>query len=314
MLTYRLYGLTLQSDWRLPCPRDVESGVSEIRLQKAPPQFFQTASQLPDQGLKAPRIYRYLPLQDGSTYLCWPNLFEFLISPDGREIAGHPLSATPAESFQTYLLGHVLSFAMLRQGIEHYHCSAVVVNGGAVCFLGNCGYGKSTLAAGFLSAGYSLLSDDILVMTPGPGSDLYAYPGTSRLKLFPAISRKVLRSSQTGTPMNPMTRKLIIGLESAQICRKAVPVRAIYALNPPNSKPRGDRVTIRRLSPKRALLKVIEGTFNNYVTDPDRLRNQFLVSNRIAAMVPVKSICYPRTLRGLASAREAILADLSRLA
>jgi hypothetical protein len=282
-----------------------------VRLKKGPGTLFRQAAQSCACVPSPPELYTYARLTDDSIFLRWPGLFEFLISPDGRVILGHPLSNTPAEAFNTYLLGHVLSFSLLRQGIEHWHSTAVVVGGAAVCFLGNCGYGKSTLAASFLAAGYRLLTDDILVFNQG-GQDLYAYPGPPRIKLFPAMTRRVLGDKYSGTPMNSMTPKQIIALGASQVCNKAVPVRAIYALNLPAAGARTGRPIIRRLSARGAFLKLIQGTFNDRVTDPERLRKQFLVSKEISSKVAVKGLWYPRTLRGLRLAREAILLDLSK--
>jgi hypothetical protein len=46
------------------------------------------------------------------------------------------------------------------------------------------------------------------------------------------------------------------------------------------------------------------------VSDPDRLERQFALATRLATDVPIKSLSYPRELRMLVDAREAILADL----
>ena len=311
MPTYSVYGFTLVSDWRLPCPGGADSGPAIVRLKKGPAALFRQARSTGIYTPNQPRLYAYARLKEGGTFLSWPGLFEFIISPDGRVILGHPHSDAPAEAFNTYLLGQVLSFSLLRQGTEHYHATAVVVDGGAVCFLGNCGYGKSTLAAGFLGAGYRLLTDDILVFKQDE-QDLYAYPGPPRIKLFPAITRSTLGDKYSGTPMDKFTTKQIIALSASQVYSKAAPVRAIYILNLPADGERTAKPVIRRLSARRALLKLIQGTFNARVMEPERLRNQFLTSQEISSRVAVKGLWYPRTLRGLRAAREAILMDLSR--
>ncbi|PYT92309.1 MAG: hypothetical protein DMG36_15620 [Acidobacteria bacterium] len=81
--------------------------------------------------------FHYAPLEDGSDYLRWTGLFEFLISADGRRIAARTLTDISQEAFQTYLLGQVLSFALLKQGIESLHSTVVAVDGGAVAILGD---------------------------------------------------------------------------------------------------------------------------------------------------------------------------------
>ena len=58
----------------------------------------------------------------------------------------------------------MLSFSLLSLGYEPLHATAVVVDGEAVAFLGDCGYGKSTLGAAFLARGFPLLTDDVLAL------------------------------------------------------------------------------------------------------------------------------------------------------
>ncbi|MFB3074256.1 MAG: hypothetical protein ACE1Z6_03640, partial [Candidatus Methylomirabilales bacterium] len=108
--------------------------------------------------------FQHLRLPDGSDYLRWSGLFEFLVSADGRRIACRELECASPESFQTYLIGQVLSFALVKRGIEPLHSTTVVIDGKAVAFLGDSGYGKSSLGAAFLQAGYPLLTDDLLVL------------------------------------------------------------------------------------------------------------------------------------------------------
>ena len=52
----------------------------------------------------------------------------------------------------------------------------------AVAFLGDSGFGKSSLAAYLLSAGDRLVTDDLLLLQESEG--FLAYPGPPRIKLF----------------------------------------------------------------------------------------------------------------------------------
>jgi len=111
-------------------------------------------------------------------------MFEFLIEADGRRIWCGWLGSTSIESLQVYLLGHALSFALVKQGFEPLHATAVVIEGKAIAFLGDSGFGKSTLAAAFLDAGHTLLTDDLLLSRATPaGYD--AFPGPRGLSYFP---------------------------------------------------------------------------------------------------------------------------------
>ena len=108
--------------------------------------------------------------------------------------------------------------------------------------------------------------------------------------------------------MKPMTSKPNIPPGESEVCQKAVPGRAIYALNLSSGRAQSAKVILRRPSGRRALVKIVRVTFNDDVTEPERLKNQFLVSREPASRVAVKAITDPRTLRALWPARDAILA------
>jgi len=306
MPTAELYGLRLRSALPLPGthraagPADVDivtgraSQFAEVRRALRPP-------------LGSARWFEDRALADGRRYLRWAGLFEFLVASDGRLIVARRLrgAARAPRAFETYLLGQVLSFALIARGLEPLHATAVVVRDGAVGFLGDCGRGKSTLGAAFVSAGYRLLTDDLLVLRDDNGT-LLAAAGPARLKLFRGPARRVLGRGARGTPMNDQGGKLVFPV-GARAARGAEPVRALYVLRSRHSH----RVSIRSLSPRRAFVELTRNTFNACVLDAQRLARQFDLATRVAAAVPVKMLAYPRRFDRLAAVRAAIEADLS---
>jgi hypothetical protein len=306
MPTGELYGLRLRSALPLPrahraaAPADVDivtgraAQFAEVRRGLRPP-------------LRSARWFEDRALADGRRYLRWAGLFEFLVAADGRLIVARrlPGAARAPRAFETYLLGQVLSFALIARGLEPLHATAVVVRDGAIGFLGDCGRGKSTLGAAFVSAGYCLLTDDLLVLRDDNGT-LLAAAGPARLKLFRGPARRVLGRGARGTPMNDQGGKLVFPV-GARAARGAAPVRALYVLRSRHSH----RVSIRSLSPRRAFVELTRNTFNACVLDAPRLVRQFNLAARVAAAVPVKMLAYPRRFDRLAAVRAAIEADLS---
>lgn len=253
--------------------------------------------------------FQYARLSDGSESLRWPRLCEFLITQNGRRIIGRPLNGISQETFQAYLLTQVLSFALLRLGIESLHATTVVIEGKAVGFLGDCGHGKSTLAAACLQAGYPLLTDDLLVLKQAHGQ-LLAYPGPPRIKLMPHVARRWMNHrTVNGFPINPLTSKLIIPLKPHQHTRSPVLLNTLYVLRP--CERGGSRVVIRRLPPRAAWCELTKGTFNLIVRDPDRLKRQFVWAGQLAERIAVKTLSYPRTLRTLPQVVNALVADVT---
>jgi hypothetical protein len=281
---------------------------------KASPDCFLRATPARPVEHAAEDWFQRVALPDGSDYLRWTGLCEFSISPNGRRIACRALNGVSRETFQTYLLSQVLSCALLRQGIEPLHATVVVIRGQAVAFLGNCGYGKSSLGAAFLRAGYPILTDDMLVtsLPDRRHPTVIAHPGPSRIKLFPGIAGTLLgHRRRRGARLNPGTNKLIIPLSGREHWGRAVPLRAIYVLRPPAPGRASRPVTIRPLAPRRACLDLIANTFNTIMTEPARLARQFKRAARLAAAVPMKSLSYPRSLAHLPAVLAAVQKDLA---
>ncbi len=307
--SYRLYGLTITSPIALPCP-EKEATDADVVFAEGPGVLFSRARLEAGLGPDASRWFEYARLSKGASYLRWSELYEFVVSGDGRRIAWRSLNGGNPEPFQNYLLSQVLSFALVRQGIEPLHATSVVIKGEAVAFLGDCGYGKSSLGAAFLQAGYHLLTDDLLVLKE-KGKGFLAYPGPTRIKLFPEIAKSLLGQQFKATPMNHLTPKLIIPLDGHQSFRTAAPLKAIYVLTQPTAASRNDRIAIRHLPARQAFVALLKNTFNTMIIEPGRLKRQFVLATRLAARVPLKSLSYPRTLTRLPAVRQAVHSDLN---
>lgn len=249
-------------------------------------------------------------LPDGSTYLRWAGLFEFLVSRDARQILYRALERATPESFNVYLLGQVLSFSLLAFGIEPLHGTVVSVNGEAIAFVGDCGYGKSTLAAAFLDHGFRIVTDDVIALVE-TRSGWTVQPGLPRIKLFPSIARRAFGADHGGTPMNQGTSKLVVRLADEHALDRPARLKAIYVLSDPRSRRTdGARPRIDRLAGTEAFLEVIRASFNLLVYERARLANQFAFATRLVRTVPVNRLTYPRRLSQLAAVRDAVLADL----
>jgi hypothetical protein len=307
---YHLYGVRLHSAWRLPYSQTIQPFVADVVLTRRPARWFRDARRA---SLALPQPWATLvqgTLADGRVYLQWPDRFEFLIAPDGSEIAGRQLSAGVPEGFHSYLLGQALSFALIRHGLDPLHATVVTVGERGAAFLGDSGYGKSSLAAAFLAAGHRLLTDDLLVLTDGQ-RELSAHPGPPRLKLYQSSARRLLPGVR-GRRMMRSTPKLLFPLRARQLAGGPATLGVMYVLAPPHPLRPPSRVTIRRLNGRQACLAMLRNTFNAAVVTPERLARQFAQSARLAASVPVKALTYPRSYRVLPAVRDAILEDLDR--
>lgn len=306
---YRLYGLTLETSVPLPCARISRGGEPDVSLRAGDAHEFDAARR----DLRLPRTprdwFECRRLPDGTTYLRWQKLFEFLISSDGRVITFHRLAHATDESLTTYLLGQVLSFSLVSFKREPLHATAIVIGGEAVGFLGDCGYGKSTIGAAFISRGFHLLTDDVLAIEPRNGVWM-AHAGPPRLKVFPSVSKRVL-ARRGVTRLNSGTSKLVLKLSADEACGTPVPLTALYVLGEPARKkgPEPSRVELLPLRGADAFLEITRAAFNVIQTDRARLANHFELASRVANEIPVRRLVYPRRIRRLSDVCDAVIAD-----
>ena len=307
---YEVYGIRLRSDIELSFAKGIPAEESDIELLSESESFFRRASL--DAVLKpdADRWYEYALLDNGQVYLRWDGLCEFVVDGDGRRIWFGWLGSDSPESLQVYLLGRALSFALVKQGLEPIHSTAVVLDGDALAFIGESGFGKSSLAAGFLGDGHRLLTDDLLLVSQSSGG-FEAQPGPPRIKLFPWVARRCLGLSGEGVAMNNWSEKLVLPLGEQHHHARPAPLRTVYVLSSPREVFRKQRIQIATLSQREAFVELIRHTFNHQVTDPGRLQRLFSKSMQLASRVPVKRISYPRDLALLPEVRNRILADLA---
>jgi len=112
---YSVYGISLRSQFVLPHFRAAGTASAPwVTISKS-------ASALRIDNENSGSWFFQKRFEDGSVYLRWSSLFEFLVSADGHQILARPLEKSSPETFSTYLLGQVLSFALIKRGLESLH-------------------------------------------------------------------------------------------------------------------------------------------------------------------------------------------------
>jgi hypothetical protein len=309
--SYCVYGLRLRTSLPLTFPAESPETAGDPDVEIREDSTGVLAGALTRSGLAPDREVwmQHARLSDGSTYVRWEDLFHFLIPGDGRRIVYGRLGNASEESIQTYLLGQVLSYALTKQGHETLHATVVVIGGRAVGFLGESGMGKSTLAAAFLKTGATLLTDDLLRLSPH-GAGYLAFPGPPRIKLLPHAAEELISWRWSGSPMYPQGEKLVIPLPAAQIAPQPVELAALYALSEPEESDDPQAVSVRPLSQREALIELLAHTFNRKILDHARLIRQFQAAQAVAAAIPVRVLAYPRQIERIFDVCDAVRRDL----
>jgi hypothetical protein len=306
---YCVYGIGVTSDRTLPLPRSDDAPLCRVEIVHGDSATFHLAAgRTPSTG--ASSWFRCVNLPDRRTYACWRDVGEFLVGADGRRLRCRRFEGSSDESFYVYMLGQALSYAVIKQGLEPLHATAVAIGDAAVAFLGGNGFGKSTLAAAFLDAGFRLLTDDVLVTCERPHA-VFAYPGPGRLKLFPLVARRLVPADE-GVAMNRASTKLVLPLGADRRCATAVRLRAVYTLAAPRDNARRREIAIERLPPRSGFVELLRSAFDRgRLATPERLTRQFRIVTGLVERVPISRLSYPRSIERLCEVRAAVLEDLA---
>jgi hypothetical protein len=222
--------------------------------------------------------------------LRFPELADFAVSLDGREVRVWPTPGLDASTVEHLHLNQVLPLALSQQGALVLHGSAVSVEGHALVFLGESGRGKSTLAASFARAGSPFLTDDGLQID-WIGGVAHALPSHASLRLWPDSQEALLPPVVAQAPSLAHTDKTRWLAGSAlPFCPQAQPVKQVFFLGPGTA----EGITITRTPPARAMGQLAMHSFLLGSQAPGPLTRQFDQLSQLAARPLFFDLDFPR--------------------
>ncbi len=303
--SYRIYGISVRSFLPFLNCRGT-SARPAIEITEATAKFSSLHTHV--KSARARRYSRdYHALPDGSEYMRFFDFLEIWVSPDGRRVLcslqGKEWQGSFKETLQNFFQTTVLSFSLIKMGMETLHATGIDVQGAGIGILGESRYGKSTLAASFAKEGFNVFTDDILVAYPKQRQVWTAY-GSQRLKLFPKMLRHFFGTADMRAPYRPRARKYIVTDIKKPPKKDVLPVKALFVLNPPT---RAAAIRIRKVPAGKAVLALLGSSFNSMNLTPARIAQQFDRLTTLSRLVPVYSLQYPRVLSALKTVQKEIL-------
>jgi hypothetical protein len=177
---------------------------------------------------------------------------------------------------------------------------------GCCAFLGNAGFGKSTLAAAFVRRGWTLVCDDCLHVDPGEDG-INVVPGYGGLRLWPdSIEAAFNDGSRLRTVQDGRKRRVqVAGMDPMH----PVKLSRVYLLT--RSEETGDtRIRIQVAPAREAFIELVRHAFRLDVGDRKMLARQFRSLQRLVEHVPICRLTYPRDFAHLQAVAGAIADDL----
>ena len=237
-------------------------------------------------------------------FLRFPGMADFVVSDDAREVRCYPLPDVPPKTVRHLILDQVMPLLLSRQGRLVLHGSAVSTPQGAIAFIAQTGWGKSTLVTSFSQAGMAVLTDDCLLVQEEPGcwTVIPSYPG---VRLWPETARTILGHGKPGTEVAHYSEKRRLAANAGiRFCTGRKELRRVYFLSPPSES---TELKLELLPARETILALIQHTYLMDVNDRLRLRQEFDRLGRLALQPFFYRLSFPHDFAQLAKVRDAIL-------
>lgn len=280
---YGLYGSTLASEWQmdLPAARACPRAISVRQGLDIPLEF--------REGVDADASWFVGRRSAGNFFMRWRGIADFTVRSDGLEINVDIAGQTPWSVVQAYLLNQVLSMALLGQGRDSLHGVACECKGRAFLFVGNSGFGKSTLLTHLLSRGARFLSDDLLVLQ-SIGGALNVHRGLPRIKAYEDTVGSSQLKFKNRTCLSPFTEKYIYEILDNMISPfPSVPVERIYVIE----EVPAPEIQMCQIHGAEKFAALASNVFNSLEVEDVR-RTTSLKSVSEWCSLPVVKLAYPR--------------------
>lgn len=309
---YRIFDTTLSCDFPLPeLPRapGQEVAFSVVLGQGCPDQFDASGYELAFEWCDdQERVVCWCERSGDEFWFVYFNHDAFHISRDKVITCFlHENSSMPM--LRHLLLNQIIPRYLATFGQLVLHASAITLeNGKSVAFLGNSGFGKSTLVSSFHRHGAELINDDCILLENSE-SGVTAIGGLVGIRLFPDSVNAVFNEAAGFTNYTPYTDKQQLFLKEQAGATAPQPrvLDAIFLLNDPIEDP-ADEIRIEPVSGTEAMMAMIYGAFSLDPSDKKTIANNFQnVGQAISERLGIYKLRYPRVHNRLADVRAAVI-------
>lgn len=274
--TYVAYGLGFRSSLELPELASAAAGAGAVEIRYGP---------VARAGARATALdYRVRRFPRGLAFI-WEDVGALAVS-RGRLIRLDPVPGADERLLRLAVLGPGLGTLLRQRGELALHGSAVVVSGRGALFIGQSGWGKSTLAAALYGRGHAVLADDMALLALD--GDLPAVvPGYPQLRLWPDALGALGIDSRPLPRLHPRLEKR--GLPVPRGFPAApVPLQRIYVLA------EGPGAAIEPIPPREAFLELVRHTYGARLLGPAGAESQFPRVARVAREVSIRRLASDR--------------------
>ncbi len=269
MYAYTVFGLTIHSDFCLSSLLPDAGRPADVVITRG-------TVDLPDMQ---PGLYGLsFHIRPDVVYIRWDTIGNFRMT-GGREIVVAPDPGVSDELIRGFIIGSGLGATLYLRGQLVLHASAVAGDQGVVAFIGESGWGKSTIAASLHACGARLVADDLVVIDQVDGQHI-VYPGLPEFRLWPDSIASLGEQEQHLPKVHPSQEKRVRRVHT-NMQQAPGRLHRLYILG------FGDTHAITPLKPATAALELVCFTYGVEVFHAIAPRQHFLHCTALAQDVPV---------------------------
>lgn len=293
-MIFRAYHLLIEADLDLRLPR--ASGTPDIVIKAgviAERATYQT--NIHRKGIKAKFCN-----DDLGAVLDWPGIAKF-VAIDGQQLI-YQRYTTDDDVFRLFVLSEALGLVLFQRGVFLLHGSAVKIDQKAIVFLGQPGAGKSTTAAAFVKAGFTILSDDMTAIGFDNEQKAVVWPGFPEIKIWQSTVQNLGFDTNLLEPAFEGHHKYLLRQAEDTFPVKPLPLQQIFIVKGPHSKKTG---FIKKIEAPLELLRHFPLPVR--MLQSENLQKHFKDCLQIAASAPIEAIKRPKNFEALGAFVEQFL-------
>lgn len=222
----------------------------------------------------------------------------------GREIRVFIFDEADPGEARSAILGGILATLLRQRGMLVLHACAVARDGAAIAFVGDSGWGKSTLAEYFCQNGYRLINDDVVALDVS-GDDMIIVPGYPQIKLRQEAGRYLRKDFGSLTPISDSGDKRG-SVWATMFQNEPVPLSRLYFLQPYAA----DETAVEAIGVQEAIRELIQHTrVNHLITAPEYSARHLQQCSKLLGRVPVAWLHRKKSLAALSEIRTLVERD-----
>lgn len=220
-----------------------------------------------------------------------PEQCDFHLDPTAGTIAVDACGELAASTLEHLLIDQALPRLLAHQGHLMVHASLAHTTNGAALFLGQSGWGKSTLAGLLHRRGITALCDDCVLLEAHQGQ-VWATPAYPGLRLYEDSIEEVFATPQSLAPVADYSRKQrVIGLPLPTELLAPQRLVAVYLLSDPRLA--NEVMSIEPLTSAAACMALIEHSFKLDPTARPQTVEHLRKAGSVTKAIPAFALRYP---------------------